>query len=87
MREERLMERVRRWEQQPPGRGRENPQRTIESVVRHLQQLLKPAHWCRGPELPSLMHFYTIYRPEPRRSYQASWMWSGLAERKCRQNY
>jgi type VI secretion system protein len=40
MREERLLERVRRWEQQPPGRGRENPQRTIESVVRHLQQLL-----------------------------------------------
>jgi len=40
MREERLLERIRRWEEEPSGRGRENPKRTIDSVVRHLQRLL-----------------------------------------------
>ncbi len=40
MREERLLERIRRWEQEPLGRGRDNPRRAIESVVRHLQRLL-----------------------------------------------
>jgi len=40
MREERLLERIRRWEKEPPGRDRENPKRAIDSVVRHLQRLL-----------------------------------------------
>jgi type VI secretion system protein len=40
MREERLLERIRRWEQEPLGRSGENPKLTIDSVVRHLQRLL-----------------------------------------------
>ena len=40
MREERLLERIRRWEKEPPGRGREDPRKVIDSVVQHLQRLL-----------------------------------------------
>jgi type VI secretion system protein len=40
MREERLLERIRRWEQESASRGPDNPQRAIASVIRHLQQLL-----------------------------------------------
>ena len=40
MREERLLERIRRWEKEPVGRGREDPKRVLDSVVRHLQRLL-----------------------------------------------
>jgi type VI secretion system protein len=40
MKEERLLERIRRWEKEPLSRERENPKRAVESVVRHLQRLL-----------------------------------------------
>jgi type VI secretion system protein len=40
VREDRLLDRIRRWETQPLDRGRGDPQRTIDSVIRHLQRLL-----------------------------------------------
>ena len=40
MREDRLLERIRRYEQEPLGRGSDQPRRAIDSVVRHLQRLL-----------------------------------------------
>jgi len=40
MREERLLERFRRWEKEPLSRGREDPRKVIDSVVSHLQRLL-----------------------------------------------
>src|ERR1019366_4505381 len=40
MREERLLDRLRRWETMPPGRGREDPRKVMDSVVAHLQRLL-----------------------------------------------
>src|ERR1017187_7815768 len=40
MREDRLLERLRRWETSPLGRGREDPRKVMDSVVGHLQRLL-----------------------------------------------
>lgn len=40
MREERLLERIKRWEKEPHARSKEDPKRVVDSVVRHLQQLL-----------------------------------------------
>ena len=40
MREERLLERLRRWEKEPLGRGREDPRKVIDSVIAHLRRLL-----------------------------------------------
>jgi len=44
MREERLLERLRAWEKEPTRRGREDPRRIIDSVVRHLQRILNTKH-------------------------------------------
>jgi type VI secretion system protein len=40
MREERLLERIRSWEQDPARRSRQDSKRTLESVVKHLQRIL-----------------------------------------------
>ncbi len=40
MREERLLERIRSWEREPSRRGVEDPQRTSDSVLAHLQRIL-----------------------------------------------
>lgn len=40
MREERLLERIRIWEKEPFRRGKEEPRRVIDSVLRHLRRIL-----------------------------------------------
>jgi type VI secretion system protein len=40
MREERLLERIRSWQQKPERRAREDPRRTIDSILRHLTRIL-----------------------------------------------
>jgi len=40
MREERLLERIQTWEEEPAKRGKEDPGRITHSVVRHLQRIL-----------------------------------------------
>jgi len=40
MREERLLERLKTWEKEPTRRGKEEPRRIIDSVLRHLQRIL-----------------------------------------------
>ncbi len=40
MREERLLERLQTWEREPTRRGKEDPRRTVDSVMRHLQRIL-----------------------------------------------
>ena len=61
MREERLLERLRRWEAEPLSRGREDPKRTIDSVVRHLQRLLNThqgsVEIAADYGIPDFMHF------------------------------
>ncbi len=44
MREERLLERLKAWEKEPARRGKENPRRIVDSVVRHLQRILNTKH-------------------------------------------
>ncbi len=44
MREERLLERLQSWEKEPARRGKENPRRTIDSIIRHLQRILNTKH-------------------------------------------
>src|SRR5687768_14487239 len=61
MREERLLERLRRWEAEPLSRKREDAQRTIDSVVRHLQRLLNThqgsVEIAADYGVPAFMHF------------------------------
>jgi type VI secretion system protein len=40
MREERLLERIQIWEKEPARRGKEEPRRIVDSVLRHLQRIL-----------------------------------------------
>ncbi|NIO05778.1 MAG: type VI secretion system baseplate subunit TssE [Deltaproteobacteria bacterium] len=40
MREERLTERIRSWNRAPDRRGRPDPKRMIDSIVRHLERIL-----------------------------------------------
>jgi type VI secretion system protein len=40
MREERLLERIKVWEKEPERRSKEDPRRTIDSILRHLQRIL-----------------------------------------------
>ena len=40
MREERLLERIRAWEKEPKRRGKEDPRRIVDSVLRHLARIL-----------------------------------------------
>jgi type VI secretion system protein len=40
MREQRLLERIGAWQAHPERRAREDPQRTIDSVMAHLQRML-----------------------------------------------
>jgi type VI secretion system protein len=40
MMSDRLLDRIRRWETQPLWRDRDDTQKTIDSVIRHLQRLL-----------------------------------------------
>lgn len=40
MREERLLERIRSWKKEPLRRGKEEPRRVIDSVLRHLRRIL-----------------------------------------------
>lgn len=40
MREERLTERIRSWNRAPDRRGRPDPKRMVDSIVRHLQRIL-----------------------------------------------
>jgi type VI secretion system protein len=40
MREERLLERLQTWEKEPARRGKEDPRRIVDSVLRHLQRIL-----------------------------------------------
>src|SRR4030065_1609997 len=40
MREERLLERIQTWEREPARRGKEDPRRIVDSVIRHLQRIL-----------------------------------------------
>jgi type VI secretion system protein len=44
MREERLLERLRAWEKEPARRGKENPRKIVDSVIRHLQRILNTKH-------------------------------------------
>jgi len=44
VREERLLERLKAWEKEPARRGKENPRRIVDSVVRHLQRILNTKH-------------------------------------------
>lgn len=44
MREERLLERLKAWEKEPARRGKENPRRIVDSVIRHLQRILNTKH-------------------------------------------
>jgi len=44
MREERLLERLQAWEKEPARRGKENPRRIVDSVIRHLQRILNTKH-------------------------------------------
>ena len=44
MREERLLERLKAWEKEPTRRGKENPRRIVDSVIRHLQRILNTKH-------------------------------------------
>lgn len=44
MREERLLERLQAWEKEPTRRGKENPRRIVDSVIRHLQRILNTKH-------------------------------------------
>ena len=60
MREERLLERIRRWEKEPFGRGREDPRKVIDSVVAHLRRLLNTRQGsvqiAHDYGIPDLMH-------------------------------
>lgn len=60
MREERLLERIRRWEKTPQSRDREDPKKAIDSVVRHLQRLLNThqgsVQVADDYGLPDIMH-------------------------------
>ena len=40
MREERLLERIQTWEREPARRGKEDPRRIVDSVLRHLHRIL-----------------------------------------------
>lgn len=40
MREDRLLDRIRTWEEKPPQRSKEDPRRTVDSVLGHLQRIL-----------------------------------------------
>ena len=40
MREERLTERIRSWNRAPDRRGRPDPKRMVDSIVRHLERIL-----------------------------------------------
>lgn len=40
MREERLLERLQTWEKEPTRRGREDPRRMVDSILRHLKRIL-----------------------------------------------
>lgn len=40
MREERLTERLRLWEKSPEQRGKPDPKRMIDSIIRHLERIL-----------------------------------------------
>ena len=40
MREERLLERILLWKKHPERRGKEDPRRVLDSVLRHLQKIL-----------------------------------------------
>ncbi len=40
MREERLFERIRNWEKKPERRIKDDPKRIVDSILRHLRQLL-----------------------------------------------
>lgn len=40
MREERLIERIRAWNKEPDRRGRNDPNKVIDSVLKHLQRIL-----------------------------------------------
>ena len=40
MREERLFERIQTWEKEPARREKEDPQRVIDSILRHLKRIL-----------------------------------------------
>ncbi len=40
MREERLTERIRLWEKSPEQRGKPDPKRMIDSIIRHLERIL-----------------------------------------------
>ncbi len=40
MREERLLERIKTWKKEPLRRGKEEPRRVIDSVLRHLRRIL-----------------------------------------------
>ena len=40
MREDRLLKRISAWKKEPHRRSREDPKRTIDSVLEHLQQIL-----------------------------------------------
>ena len=44
MREERLLDRIRAWEKDPARRGREEPKRIVDSVLRHLRRILNTKH-------------------------------------------
>jgi len=40
MREERLLERLRTWKEEPKRRAGEDPSRTVDSILRHLSRIL-----------------------------------------------
>jgi type VI secretion system protein len=44
MREERLLDRIRAWEKDPARRGREEPKRIVDSILRHLRRILNTKH-------------------------------------------
>ncbi len=66
MREERLLERIRSWEQRPERRAQEDPRRTIDSVLRHLSRILNTKQGnvplADDYGIPDLTDFVSFYQ-------------------------
>jgi type VI secretion system protein len=65
MREERLLERIRSWEQKPERRAREDPTKMVDSVLDHLRRILNTKRGCVPiaedygvPDFIDLLHSY-----------------------------
>ncbi len=75
MREERLLQRIARYEQEPQRRGREDPRRALNSIIEHLQRILntKQGSVPIGEDygLPDFVEMLRVY-PDSIRDFQRS---------------